>query len=84
MTQSESTPSEGEKVEEQSHELLGLYHGTTAVDLDLEITPKRMDGFVQIDLHGPPNITLLLTAERTERIISTLSMAVENLDSLND
>ena len=84
MDASDTTPAEGEKVEEQSEELLGLYHGTTAADLELEITPKRTDGFVQVDLQGPPNLTLLLTAERTERIISVLSMAVEDLDGQND
>ena len=80
MDASDTTPAEGEKVEEQSDELLGLFHGTTAEDLELEVTPKRTDGFVQLDLHGPPNLTLLLTSERTKRIITVLSMAVEDLD----
>ena len=82
MTASDTSPSEGEKVEVQSDELLGLFHGTTSADLELEVTPK--DDFIQIDLRGPPNVTLLVTAERAERIIKVLSWAVEDLEGRSE
>ena len=84
MTENDTSPSEGETAEAQSQDILGFFHGTTPADLDLEITPKPRDGFVRFNLQGPPNVTLLLTAERAERVISVLSMAVESLDDSGD
>ena len=82
MIQSESTPQEGEKVEAQSDEIVGLFHGTTPADIDLDVKPRGCwtCGYVEIDLRGPPSLSALLTEEQAKGLVSELTSALASME----